>query len=513
MTLLTRCVSALVASFLIAAISVASQAATDGAGIATLKGCPVCHGNAGEGQPAAVIPRLAGQSAEYLERQLNAFASGERKNTIMQAQVQGMSPDDMHAVTSYYASMKVPQGFPSDAAAELLRSGREIVVNGIWSKNLPSCISCHGPGVRGLKSFPMISGQGAAYIEAQLKNWQAGTRPPGPVGVMANVAKKLDAAQIHAVAVYISSLPPSGPVPADAQEDVAPAVADAMPGYFQPPRLKDLPGGEFGESVKRGFLIFTQTPKYAADYVGNAQSCSNCHINAGRQANSAPMWAAWGMYPAYRGKNKKVNDMVMRLQGCFRYSENAQGSRNGKFPPGDSQVMIDVESYMYWMSTGVPTGRKMKGRGYAKLAQPPQPFSPERGKQVYAKNCAACHGPQGQGLKLADGSYAFPPLWGAHAFNWGAGMHGVDKAASFIHHNMPLGYAGKLDLQQTWDVASFIDSRPRPQDPRFKDKLEDTVKQFHKKRKVDHYGATVDGRVLGAPGTVETYDASLKSGN
>lgn len=513
MTLSTRWVLALLVPFLLAGISVTAQGATNGAEIAAEKGCAACHGNAGQGQPAAVIPRLAGQSVEYMVRQLKAFASGERKNTIMQAQVQGMSPEDMHTVSSYYASMKVSSGARSGGTAELLRAGREIVVNGVWNKNLPSCTSCHGPGARGLSSFPMIAGLGAAYIEAQLKNWQAGTRPPGPVGVMANVAKKLDDQQIHAVAAYISSLPPSGPVSTDTRADVAPAVADAMPGFFQPPLLKDLPGGALGESVKRGFLIFTQTPKYAAGYVGDGLSCNNCHTNAGRQANSAPMWAAWGMYPAYRGKNKKVNDIVMRLQGCFQYSENAQDSRNGTFPPADSQVMIDLESYMHWMSSGVPAGRKMKGRGYAKLAGPPKPFSPRRGRKIYAENCSACHGKKGQGLKLADGSYAFPPLWGAHSFNWGAGMHGVDKAASFIHHNMPLGYAGKLGLQQTWDVASFIDSRPRPQDPRFRGKLEDTARQFHKKRKLDYYGATVDGRVLGAPGTVAAYDKSLKSGN
>ncbi|GHA91787.1 hypothetical protein GCM10007159_11630 [Modicisalibacter luteus] len=38
--------------------------------------------------------------------------------------------------------------------------------------------------------------------------------------------------------------------------------------------------------------------------------------------NSAPKWAAFGMYPAYRGKNDKVNTLAERIQGCFTYSMN-----------------------------------------------------------------------------------------------------------------------------------------------------------------------------------------------
>ena len=225
------------------------------------------------------------------------------------------------------------------------------------------------------------------------------------------------------------------------------------------------------------------------------------------------MWASWGMYPAYRGKNKKVNDMVMRLQGCFTYSENAQGSKSGGPPPSDSPVMIDLESYMYWMSHGIPLGKKMKGRGYPKVAEPPKPFSREQGKAVYAANCAVCHGDNGPGRKLADGAYIFPPLWGGQAYNWGAGMHSVAKAADFIHHNMPFGYPGKLSLQETWDVAAWIDSHPRPQDPRFKGNLEETIKLHHHNRKVDYYGKKVDGRVLGAPGTLEAWEKAQKSGD
>ncbi len=507
-----RFLTALGALVWCAGFTAVAHAAASGEQVVAQKGCAACHGAKGEGNPQAGFPRLAGQSAAYLEDQLKAFASGKRANAIMHGQAQGLSADEIRAISEYYAGLKEPAAAGAEVDKKVLGEGREIVVNGLWQKNIPSCQACHGPGARGIEPFPALAGQDAKYIEAQLKDWQDGKRPGGIGNLMKHVADALDAEQIHAAAEYLASLPPTGPVPADTQPDVAPSVADAMPGYFQPPLLKDVPNDKFGEAVKRGYLIFTQTPKYAGDYIGNGQSCSNCHTNAGRQADSAPMWASWGMYPAYRGKNKKVNDMVMRLEGCFTYSENAQASKSGGPPPSDSPVMIDLESYMYWMSHGVPTGKKMKGRGYPKLAEPPKPFSRERGKYVYAADCAVCHGDNGQGRKSADGSYAFPPLWGAQAFNWGAGMHSVEKAADFIHHNMPLGYAGKLSVQETWDVAAWIDSHPRPQDPRYKGNLDETIKAFHHNRKVDYYGKKVDGRVLGAPGTLEAWEKAQKSG-
>ncbi len=498
---------------LVVGLTAAAHAAPSGEQVVAQKGCASCHGAKGEGNPQAGFPRLAGQSAAYLEAQLEAFSSGKRPNAIMHGQAQGLSSGEMHAIAEYFAGLKEPAASGMEVDKTVLDAGREIVVNGLWQKNVPSCQACHGPGARGFEDFPALAGQDPKYIEAQLKAWQDGKRPGGIGGLMEHVAKSLDSKQVHAVAEYLASLPPTGPLPADTQPDVAPSVADAMPGYFQPPLQKALPKDKFGEAVRRGYLIFTETPKYAGDYIGNSQSCSNCHTNRGRQADSAPMWASWGMYPAYRGKNKKVNDMVMRLQGCFTYSENAQGSKSGGPPPSDSTVMIDLESYMYWMSQGIPVGKKMKGRGYQKLAEPPKPFSRERGKAVYAANCAVCHGGNGEGRKLADGSYIFPPLWGAQAYNWGAGMHSVAKAAGFIHHNMPFGYPGKLSLQETWDVAAWIDSHPRPQDPRYKGKLEETIKLFHHKRKVDFYGKKVDGRVLGAPGTLQAWEKAEKPGD
>jgi len=91
----------------------------------------------------------------------------------------------------------------------------------------------------------------------------------------------------------------------------------------------------------------------------------------------------------------------------------------------------------------------------------------------------------------------FPPLWGANSYNWGAGMQGVDAAAAFIRANMPFGLGGTLSDQDAWDVALFVDSHERPQDPRFTGNLGETRQLFHNSR-WSMYGQTVAGHVLGS---------------
>ena len=48
-----------------------------------------------------------------------------------------------------------------------------------------------------------------------------------------------------------------------------------------------------------GEQIFLHTPQAAGKFVGNDLNCSSCHLDAGRRPDSAPMWAAYVLYPAY----------------------------------------------------------------------------------------------------------------------------------------------------------------------------------------------------------------------
>ncbi|MHB1213996.1 MAG: c-type cytochrome [Thiobacillus sp.] len=268
------------------------------------------------------------------------------------------------------------------------------------------------------------------------------------------------------------SKPPSPPE-TTAAAPAAPAPAPVAPPRFTPPPESDIPDNEFGKTVLLGKNIFVNTQHYARGYVGNGLNCANCHLDNGRKADSAPIWAAYVLYPAYRKKTGQVDTIQSRIQGCFRFS------MNGKPPALDSTEMTALVTYHYWLAKGAPTGVKLPGQGYLKLAKPALKPDMARGEDVFKNNCSLCHGANGGGIK-ANGAYAFPPLWGKDSFNWGAGMHRVDMAAGFIKANMPYGLGGTLSNQQAWDVALFMNSHERPQDPRRKGKsIAQTRDAFH----------------------------------
>ncbi len=262
---------------------------------------------------------------------------------------------------------------------------------------------------------------------------------------------------------------------------------------FTPPPATSIPDNEFGQVVKKGQNIFLHTGEYAKEYVGNTLNCVSCHLDAGRRANASPLWGAYVLYPAYRSKNKHVNTLAERLQGCFQYS------MNGKAPPADSETIVALESYMFWMAQQAPTGVKLDGQGYPRLAKPDQTPDYDRGLAVYKQNCALCHGADGQGQSV-EGKMVFPALWGDESFNWGAGMHSVSTATAFIKANMPLSRGGSLSDQEAWDVAFYMNSHDRPQDPRYNGSVEETRKKYHDDPS-DLYGQTVNGKVLGENST------------
>jgi thiosulfate dehydrogenase len=276
----------------------------------------------------------------------------------------------------------------------------------------------------------------------------------------------------------------------------APGTPVGADGYYLPPSESSIPEGPYGDAVRRGRDMFMETSTRVSDHVGNTLACVNCHLDAGRRENSAPMWGAYGLYPAYRGKTKSISTLEDRIMGCFTYSMNAQASPSGQPPPAGSDVYRDLMTYFSWMSDGAPTGEKMPGSGFPKVKKPEEGYDVMRGQKVYAMNCALCHGSNGQGQKDVESGVVFPPLWGPDSYNWGAGMARIDTAAGFIKANMPLGKPFSLTDQEAWDVAAYINSHERPKDPRQTGTLEEARLEFHKGEE-SFYGKEVDGRIIG----------------
>jgi len=290
--------------------------------------------------------------------------------------------------------------------------------------------------------------------------------------------------------------PSSGPPDLFAGGPSGPGPAAVTAASFSPPPVSAIPAGAEGDAIKRAIDLFDNTGVKAAPYVGDGLACKNCHLDAGRKAGASPMWAAWVAYPQFRKKTGSISTMEDRIRGCFMYSMNAQNSPSGGPPPPGSPIYSDMETYFAWLAKGAPVGAKLAGGGFPPSPQPAGGYDPVRGKAVFQQYCIACHGNDGQGARQSNGQVVYPPLWGPHSFNWGAGMAVLNLAASFIKANMPFGQTNVLSDQQAWDVAAYIDSQERPKDPR----QTGTVAQNAAKNFTGfptYYGKTVDGHALG----------------
>ena len=172
--------------------------------------CKACHGAHGEGL-ADGRPRIAGQSAYYLQKQLRDFASGARDNPIMGGIAKSLSVQTRSRLAAYFASLPVPAPLQSAAptVAQSLR-GHQLAIEGSEARRVQACNNCHGPEGSGVAlSAPGLAGQLAPYLAAQLKSWQQGGRKNDVGSLMTAVATRLDDADIASVTSYYASLDPS----------------------------------------------------------------------------------------------------------------------------------------------------------------------------------------------------------------------------------------------------------------------------------------------------------------
>ncbi|NWD91873.1 c-type cytochrome, partial [Pseudomonas sp. K5002] len=143
--------------------------------------CVACHGADGLGLAAAGFPRLAGLSAGYLRKQLQDFKSGARNSPVMQPLANALTEEEVSAVTRQLAAMPAPAPVPVHRSEMPTDAAQKIALQGAWERQIPACVSCHGPAGVGVgDGFPPLAGQSAAYLAAQLNAWRSGTRHNDP---------------------------------------------------------------------------------------------------------------------------------------------------------------------------------------------------------------------------------------------------------------------------------------------------------------------------------------------
>lgn len=218
---------------------------------------------------------------------------------------------------------------------------------------------------------------------------------------------------------------------------------------WEPPSSSSIPNSALGESIRRGALIFDETPLYVASYTRAKVSCSNCHAEGGIQPFASPVVGLPALFPMFNERVGHVISLRDRIQECFVRSEN------GKPLDYSGKPMQNLVDYIEWLSTPEPNHQPFRGRGL--VALPDLKPDPDHGHTVYSSQCAGCHGVNGEGR-----APMFPPVWGPDSFNDGAGMNGVRKLAAFVQHNMPQNRMGIMTPQDAFDVSAYIHEQPRP---------------------------------------------------
>lgn len=166
--------------------------------------CAACHSADGN-SINPVWPKLAGQHAEYLVKQIQDFKEGKRVNAQMAPMVASLSEEDIADIAAYFASQKIK---PGAAKPELIEAGQQIYRAGDSQTGIPACMACHGPAGTGNPAalYPAIAGQHAAYTAIQLKAFKSEERNNDANKVMRSIAGSMTNAQIEAVSEYIQGL-------------------------------------------------------------------------------------------------------------------------------------------------------------------------------------------------------------------------------------------------------------------------------------------------------------------
>ena len=165
--------------------------------------CVACHGEDGNSAQAD-FPKLAGQSKEYITKQLNNYISGKRKNDFMTPVVSALKPADIEVLASYFSAQKPTPGSVLDK--ELAAEGEKIYMNGIEASDVAVCAGCHQANADGIGIYPRLAGQHAGYLLQQLKNFSSGDRNNDVSRFMRVVAKHMTEQEMKAVAEYLSGL-------------------------------------------------------------------------------------------------------------------------------------------------------------------------------------------------------------------------------------------------------------------------------------------------------------------
>lgn len=228
-----------------------------------------------------------------------------------------------------------------------------------------------------------------------------------------------------------------------------------------PPKLP--PTSNVYSPVLHGYAVATRTYEIVGKpYVGNKLHCQSCHLNAGGNPD-----ASWWVDMEKYYKNKP-GGLAGRINSCFKHSMNGQPLCTPGKDCDSNKHMAGLIAYMNWLTEQyyrqhpkTPPARYFPDQNNPAFNAK---GNPARGQAIYTQKCAFCHNANGQGRY--ENGYFRPALWGANSYNASAGMgpyQGTSSTlAAFLHGNMPYTSGGLLTIDESVDLAAFINSQCRP---------------------------------------------------
>lgn len=235
---------------------------------------------------------------------------------------------------------------------------------------------------------------------------------------------------------------------------------------WRAPDTARIPATDEGRLIRYGRDLIANTAHYLGPHgvvaaISNGMNCQNCHLDAGTKAWGNNYSAVFSTYPKFRDRSGGIESICKRVNDCF------ERSLNGRPLDSNGREMRAIVAYFRWLGQEVRRGERPPGVGLRDLGFLQRAADTSRGMVVYVQYCQRCHGAQGDGMPDSLGpGYRYPPLWGEHSFTTAAGLFRLSRLAGYVKDNMPWGTThGKpvLSDEEAWDVAAFINSRPRPE--------------------------------------------------
>jgi cytochrome c553 len=187
--------------------------------------CAGCHGELGQGGKEGEYPRLAGQPATFLVRQLKLFRERSRPNLAMLEYVdhRQMPDPDIADIAAYLESIELPtrlppvdESAPGYNALERLLEAKKVMqipqaagdVEAGRKLYRKECGSCHGRKGWGdrKKAVPMLTGQYTNYLWRQVDKYLEGARIHDPEAPEDRLLAEFSQTELRDIFAYVSTL-------------------------------------------------------------------------------------------------------------------------------------------------------------------------------------------------------------------------------------------------------------------------------------------------------------------